>query len=338
MLITGHVPDIKYPIWISRGFSGKIFNYIPEVLQCGRVAVVTDREEQALHMDRFKQQFEEKNIELKIITIDGTEAGKNLDTAKLVYDHLNDLALTTEDVLIAFGGGSILDITAFVASTYLGGISFWQIPTTLLSMIDSSISTVCHLNFRSSKDMISTNSAPQGVIIDPDLLDTLAPKQKANGYVRMIQYGYLQNPKLIDMLEADDCEISKLIALSIHSKLELINKDPFFLSFGQPVSDAIQGHFRFLKYLHGEAVALGMLASSPTDRLCNLLKKYDLPVFIEGVNQDTLVKKAARICCLQGQRYKFVKVMSPGQIEIESIEAENYESVLNQMISVLHNS
>ncbi|NLW12132.1 MAG: 3-dehydroquinate synthase [Clostridiaceae bacterium] len=337
MLVNGHVPEIKYPVWVARGALNNIFDYIPDILKTGRVAAVTDREVFALHLPALRSQFEARGVAFHVITVDGSEAGKNLESVLNVYDHLNDLTFTSEDTIIAFGGGSVLDIAAFAASTYLGGVGYWQIPTTLLAMIDSSVSTSCRLNFRSSKDMIKIDACPQGVIIDPDLLGTLTEKQMANGYVRMIQYGYLRNPELIKMLEATEQDISELITTSINCKLELMTRDPFFLSFGQPFSDAIQGHFRFLKYSHGESVALGMLASSPSERLTDLLEKYKLPVTIEGVTSETLVRRAAKICQLHGHQYRFIKVQAPGQIQIESIESEDYEKVLAKMITVIEN-
>jgi 3-dehydroquinate synthase len=141
----------------------------------------------------------------------------------------------------------------------------------------------------------------------------------ANGYVRMIQYGYLRNPELINMLEASEQDISELITTSINCKLELMTRDPFFLSFGQPFSDAIQGHFRFLKYTHGEAVALGMLASSPSERLTALLKRYKLPVSIEGVTSDTLYAERRRFAScmdinIDSSEYKRLVIFRSSQL------------------------
>jgi 3-dehydroquinate synthase len=337
IVINGHVPDIKYPVWVTSGALNNFFDFVPDIVKTGRVAVVTDREVSVLHLPVLRDLFEQRGIAFHSIVVDGTEAGKNLDSVRDVYDHLNDLSFTTEDTLIAFGGGSILDVVAFAAATYLGGIDYWQIPTTLLARIDSSVSVSCRLNFRSSKDLLTIKACPQGVIIDPDILRTLSDKQMANGYVRMIQYGYLQPPELIDLLDADDRDLCALITKAIHSKLALMPRDPFFLSFGQPVSDAIQGHFRFLKYLHGEATALGMLAASPSDRLTSLFRKYNLPVTIEGVTSETLVRRAAKICALQGHQYRFIRALNPGQIQIESIEQDDYERVLTEMIAVIEN-
>jgi 3-dehydroquinate synthase len=333
MLLTGHVPDANYPIWIESGSLGHVIEIIPEFGECSRVAVITDREISALHLGKLKEQFDAVQIPFHSVIVDGNEAGKNLDSARDVFDFLNDLAWTTQDRLIAFGGGSIQDIAGFAASSYMGGIPYWQIPTSLLAMVDSSVSQDCHLNFRSSKNMISLPSCPSGVLIDPQLLSSLPPNQLANGFARIIQYGYLQSPELIDLLESKSYELTDLIERSIRCKSELLKMDQLFLTFGQPLSDTIQGHFRFLKYLHGESIALGMLAASPGERLFNLLKQYNLPVFIEGVASDTLMKKAAKTCCLQGEHFRFVRVPEPGQIEIETINTADCEKFLADMIN-----
>src|SRR5690554_2880609 len=109
MLVNGHVPEIKYPVWVARGAVNNIFDYIPDILKTGRVAAVTDREVFALHLPALRSQFEARGVAFHVITVDGSEAGKNLESVNNVYDHLNDLTFTSEDTIIAFGGGSVLD-------------------------------------------------------------------------------------------------------------------------------------------------------------------------------------------------------------------------------------
>lgn len=332
MILTGLSTVQSYPVHIESGCSTRIPELFPEWVSHRRLVIITDREVAGFHLARFQQQFAAIGLKVPVITIDGSEAGKNLDSVKAVIEQISDCELTREDCLLALGGGSVIDVTAFTAAIYLGGIQYIQIPTSLLAMIDSSINPSCSLNFRSSKNLIGTNSHPFSVLVDPDYLRTLPAKHLANGFAQMIQYGYLYKPELIRILEENAWNMDDLIAMSVRTKIELHRNQPEYLGFGQPIGNAIEGHFRFLKYLHGEALALGMLAAAPSERLRALLQQFHLPTQVEGVAPDTLVKKAVRICALDGHESSVVRVSEPGSPRLVLVPSAEIEAVIAEMV------
>ncbi len=335
MLLTGQSCDREYPIHVQAGCIGQLNRLLPQLTEHHRLIIVTDREVTGLHLARFQQQITALGLKTLAVTTDGSEAGKNLDSVKQVYEQLLDMELTSRDCLLALGGGSVIDLTAFVAATFLGGVDYVQVPTSLLAMVDSSISLTSRLNFRSSKNLIGVPNNPLAVFVDPDFLQTLPPKHLANGYAQIIQSGYLQDEQLISSLESGTWDRPEIIFKAIAAKIAVMKRDPRLLQFGQPVGDAIEGHFRFLKYMHGEALALGMLAASPNDRLRQLLVRFHLPVTIEGVAPETLIKRMARNCALHGDTIDLVRVSQPCQPVIETLQVSTLDPVLSGLIHAI---
>lgn len=335
MLLTGHSSNRSYPIQVQSGCAGELAQLLPQLAARRRLVVVTDREIAGLHLARFQQQMAALGVKIAAVTTDGSEAGKNLDSVKQVYEQLSDMELTAKDCLIALGGGSVIDVTSFVAATFLCGIDYVQIPTSLLAMVDSSISPYSRLNFRSSKNLIGVPNRPSAILVDPNFLQTLPAKHMANGYAQIIQYGFVQDERLISLLESGTWDLSELIALAVQAKIAMVERDVRLLQFGQPVGDAIEGHFRFLKYLHGEALALGMMAASPNDRLRQLLIRFRLPVTIEGVAPHTLLKQMMRNCVLRGDAIDLVRVTEPGHPVIETLPVSEIEPVLADLIMAI---
>ncbi|HBP38052.1 MAG TPA: hypothetical protein DD640_04805, partial [Clostridiales bacterium] len=281
------LPGLPYPITIQRGSAYRIPEIFRERLAGRRLVVVSDREVSALYRQTLNEQFKAGGANPCFLTIDGSEAGKTPESVRSLYEQLSDMEMSVQDLLVAFGGGSVIDVTAFAAATYLGGLDYVQVPTSLLAMADSAASPVCRLNYRSTKNLLSLACRPAGVLIDADLLKTLPPRLMTNGYAQIIQFGCVQNPAILEMMETNSLDIEELLTAALAARIRLLADFPEGLNFGRPIGDAIEGHFRFLKYLHGEALALGMLAASPSDRLRRLLGQYKLPVHLEGVNSET---------------------------------------------------
>jgi 3-dehydroquinate synthase len=327
--------SLPYPITIDRGSAWQM-----PLLMAGRPArrrliVVSDREVAALYQERLKECFKLSGTPAHILVIDGSEAGKTLESARSLYEQLSDLEMSVSDLLVAFGGGSVIDVASFVGSTYLGGLDYVLVPTTLLAMADSSSSLQCQLNFRTSKNLLGMPCQPTQVLIDIDLLKSLPPKHLANGYAQIIQYGYVQDPTIIDMLENGGEDMETLLKAAIAAKQAILATNPAGTDFGQPIGNAIEGHFRFLKYLHGEALALGMLAASPSDRLRGLLTRYHLPTRLEGVSTDSLIRRMQRVDLQLGASARLVRVAVPGETDVQMLDLDQTEAVYQAMLAVI---
>ena len=323
------------PITIERGSIWRIAEKYQARINGHRLVVVSDREVGALYQQPLKEHLQTGGTAVHFLTIDGSEAGKTLESARSLYEQLSDMDMSAADLLVAFGGGSVIDVTAFVAATYLGGLDYLQVPTSLLAMADSSASPTCKLNFRSTKNLLELPCSPLDVLIDIDLIRTLPPRHLANGYAQIIQFGCIQDPQILNQMENGGFDLEQLIGAALAAKRQILASHPESLNFGQPVSDAIEGHFRFLKYLHGEALALGMLAAAPSDRLRRLLTQYHLPIRLEGVTADTLIRKMQRYDALRGSSVRLMRLSEPGRTYCQELAANQTETVYQAMLGEL---
>lgn len=191
--------------------------------------------------------------------------------------------------IIALGGGVTGDLSGFIASVYMRGIDYVHVPTSLLAQIDSSIGGKVAINTEFSKNSIGSFYPPKMVIVDPSALSTLPERQFSNGMAEMIKYGMIASRKLFDELKIKKIDeiIEEMIYESINIKKFFVEKDEFdktirrALNFGHTFGHAYESYYKYSKYLHGEAIALGMLELTlnrdAKEALVFLLKKYNLP-------------------------------------------------------------
>lgn len=255
-----------------------------------KLAIVTDKEVNGLHHTRFISELEQRGFVPTVIMIDGRQSSKNFDVVMNVFERLMDISFSGDDLLVGWGGGSILDVTAFVASTFLGGLHYCLIPTSLLGMLESAEADTAYLNYMSHKDCVSVACRPDAVIMDVEFLGTLPEAFMKNGYAQIIQYGMLDQITLLNRLVThadmfitiDECYLAK-------SRIKEQNKRAF--DFGKELKDAILEHFRFLRYSEGEALAFAMAAMNPSETLFKLYDLLRFPRKLEGVSKDSLLRR-----------------------------------------------
>ena len=227
------------------------------------------------------------------------EGSKSFFQYERIAKILLEKGIKKDSVIIALGGGVTGDLAGFVASTILRGIEYIQIPTTLLSQIDSSIGGKVGINTESSKNCIGSIYPPSLVLIDPKVLDTLPTRHFNNGIAEMIKYGMIKSRHLFEDLKTLDIKdnIGYYIYQSLLIKQELVEKDEFdekdrhLLNFGHTFGHAYEAFYKYNKYLHGEAVGLGMLLminKDIEDDLRTVLSKYNLPTEDEASKDDLL--------------------------------------------------
>jgi 3-dehydroquinate synthase len=335
MVLTGIGPTGDCVLMINRGLSKSADSYTNCCPQGSRVIVITDREVFALHYAALAAFLTTTGRKVHPITIDGSEAAKNPDNIRAIYDQLSDIECGPDDVIIAFGGGSAIDLASFAAATYMGGIPLVLMPTSLAAMVDSSVNHRCCLNFRSARNVISTPSHPRAVLIDPDFMKSLSARQMANGYAQIIRYGMIADPKLIELMTIGTSDIQDMIGRAVNARLQTEKENPDFLGFGESFGDAIEGHFRFLKYQHGEALALGMLAVCPTEQMRELLQHFHLPQKLEGVTPDTIVRRIVKSFQVSSRSRFLVRVHDVGAPYSEPLELDRLEPRITELISVL---
>lgn len=249
-----------------------------------RVLVVTD----SGVPQEYAQCVARKCRQARIYTLPCGEGSKNLHSYRLLLQEMLELGMERGDCVVAVGGGMVGDLAGFAAATYMRGVDFYNIPTTLLSQVDSSVGGKTAVNMDGVKNIVGAFAQPRAVLIDPDTLRTLPWRQMAAGLAESIKMAVTCNAELLAFLErCDDLTdaLPRLIADSLTVKAEVVERDPAekglrrVLNFGHTIGHALEGCAQG-QLLHGECVALGMLPMCAADlrpRLARLLEKYGLP-------------------------------------------------------------
>ena len=217
------------------------------------------------------------------------EQAKSVQNFQKILNFLADKNFDRTDLIVAVGGGVVGDISGFVASSYLRGIQFIQIPTTLLAQVDSSVGGKTAINILSGKNLVGAFYNPKGVIIDTNVLHSLPNRQLKAGLAEVIKYAFIQNKALFSLLKKypkkilskDHKIIEEIIFLSLQTKAKIVTKDEkengirAILNFGHTFGHAIEAHGKYKKILHGEAVAKGMRIASKISYLENLISEKE---------------------------------------------------------------
>lgn len=326
--------ETTYPIYCGEHYAQlSLAELLAEELVGAQVAIITDREVSGYYISEFVRQFECIGIKPMVIIIDGSQAAKSSDSVKAAFERLTDIEFSQKDLLIALGGGGVLDVAGFVAATYRKGIRMISVPTSLLAMLESSIAPSVYLNFQSYKNQIGTDFAPEKVIIDTAYLATLPVRFQANGFAQIIQYGLIKAPDLLEVLATPHLDMPNLVERCLALRQQIAAENPLYLTLGQELGEAIESHFRFLKYTHGEARALGMLAFWPEADLERLYLRFGLPTEVTGVTPDTLRRRVLRNYDNYNGAVSIVKLRSLGHPYLQEISTEDLPALYEQLLA-----
>jgi 3-dehydroquinate synthase len=273
--------DRAYPIHIGRGLLNKPALIMPH-LKRKQVAIVTNTTVAPLYLEKLTKALKAHGVAVIEIVLPDGEAYKNSETLNTIYDALLQNRCERSTTLIALGGGVIGDLTGYAAATYLRGVPFIQIPTTLLSQVDSSVGGKTGINHPLGKNMIGAFYQPKLVLADTDTLQTLPKRELSAGVAEVIKYGLIRDEDFFDWLETnihalmrlDDTVISYAIYRSCQNKAEVVAVDEHetgeraLLNLGHTFGHAIENAMGYGVWLHGEAVAAGtMLAADLSQRM-----------------------------------------------------------------------
>ncbi len=339
-ILTLDLPQGGYPIRIEAGALKR-----PEILQAGvaerrRVAIVTNDVVGPLYLAPVLAAFARHDP--LVITLPDGEAQKTLSTIDTIVDRLLGAHCDRQTTLIALGGGVVGDITGFTASVYQRGVPFIQIPTTLLAQVDSSVGGKTGVNHVRGKNMIGTFYQPVSVIIDPDTLATLPPRERAAGLAEVIKYGALGDAEFFAWLEAhmaslvalDGASLAFAIERSCRAKAAVVMADEreagvrALLNFGHTFGHAIETGAGYGNWLHGEAVGVGMLMAADLSvrlgllappaaaRLQALVAAAGLPTVPPPLSAASFLELMAVDKKAQGGRIRFVLLHGLGSAEV----------------------
>jgi 3-dehydroquinate synthase len=332
----------SYYLYIDKGLIKKIGDRLNEMEIDKKVAVITNPLVNNLYGHYLEDSLKSADFNIHFIDIPDGEEYKTLETAVKIYDSLINFKMERQSFLIALGGGVIGDITGFVAATYLRGVPYVQIPTTLLAQVDSSIGGKTAVNHPKGKNLIGAFYQPRSVFIDIDTLKTLPREEVLCGIAEIIKYGVIRDRDFFEYLEGN---IERLINLdeevttysikrSCEIKAEVVSRDEResglrgILNFGHTIGHAVESLTDYRGYRHGEAVAIGMAyasrlslksglcSSEDYERVVNLIKAADLPTAISGLDADAIIDSLYLDKKVKEEKIRFILLNGIGSVEM----------------------
>ncbi len=333
----------SYPIHIGSGLLSNIELIMP-VLSHKRAAIVSNTTVAPLYLDGFKKALESRGIKIVSVILPDGEQYKNSETLNLIYDALLSNRCERNTPLIALGGGVVGDMTGYAAATYLRGVPFIQIPTTLLSQVDSSVGGKTGINHPLGKNMIGAFYQPQLVLADISTLSTLPDKELRAGLAEVIKYGLIRDLPFLEWLEInmkkllarDESALQYAIARSCENKAAVVGNDEresgerALLNLGHTFGHAIENGMGYGAWLHGEAVAAGTIMAADlscrmgwineqdVNRIQQLFIKAELPVVAPKMGGDKYIELMGMDKKIIDGQMRFVLLKALGQAVISS--------------------
>ena len=353
-ILNVELDDKSYPIYIgSNLLSSK--SLLSDHIQGKQVMIVTNTTIAPLYLEKLKDALVDFNVE-SVVLPDGEEF-KTLETLNKVFDALLKAKFDRSSTLVALGGGVVGDITGYAAASYQRGVNFIQVPTSLLSQVDSSVGGKTGVNHELGKNMIGAFYQPKAVIIDVDTLDTLSDQEYSAGMAEVIKYGLLGNADFFYMLETNIESIMarnkdliiEIIFNSCKDKASIVALDEFergkraLLNLGHTFGHGIENAFGYGNYLHGEAVSIGMvmaaklsmdegyLSNEDAIRVESILSKADLPISIKkSIGSETLIEAMSLDKKSIDGKIRLVLLKALGDSYLtDSYSKENFNGVVN---------
>lgn len=347
--ITVHMNEVPiYDIKIERDFS-KLAEYFALLGVKGRkICIVTDSNVGSLYAQAVKEELEKTDNKVFVYTFEAGESNKTLETVQNVYEFLILNHFDRNDMLAALGGGVVGDLTGYTAATYLRGIDFIQIPTSLLAQVDSSIGGKTGVDFRAYKNMVGAFHQPKLVYMNISVLGSLSTRLFNSGFGEIIKHGLIkdlayyrwlkENTEAIRSLDYDALE--HMIEVSCNIKRNVVENDPkekgerALLNFGHTLGHAIEKLMDFKLY-HGECVVLGMIAALEISKNRGILtaqeceaayemfEMYEFPMTVSGISVDDIIQTSKRDKKMDANVIKFILLDKPGNAYIDRTVTED---------------
>ncbi len=306
------LPENGYDILIGEHLERDCTGFLENSGFSSRVLVITDTNVGKIYADKLEEIIEKTGRQASVYTVQAGETSKSLETAEKVYTKAIEAGLDRKSAIIALGGGVVGDLAGFAAATYMRGVPFLQIPTSLLAQVDSSVGGKVAVNHQLGKNLIGAFYQPKQVFIDLDCLSTLPRRELSTGLGEVVKYGVISDESFFSYLEENSDAVMSLqlpvlehlVLRSCEIKARVVTEDEkeaglrAILNFGHTMGHAIEKETRYVRYNHGEAVAIGMMGAAylsremgligdgEISRLEQLLNKFSLPSTAEGCTED----------------------------------------------------
>lgn len=341
--------DFSYSIYLEKDFS-RLTEAISQCRQAdGKVCIVTDTHVEPLYGEAVRKELEKAFPKVTCFAMEAGEDHKQLSTVQDLYTHLIHNNFERRDCLVALGGGVVGDLTGFAAATYLRGIDFIQVPTTLLAQVDSSIGGKTGVDFDSYKNMVGAFHQPKLVYMNLHTLDTLDTEQFACGMAEILKHGLLRDSAYYQWLEHHQAAIldkdiqvlQEMIFRSCQIKGDIVEQDPHekgpraLLNLGHTIGHAIERKMDF-QMLHGQCVALGCTAAAflsmrrgligkdVLDKIEKMNRFFHLPVQTDpDLSTEELLETTKKDKKMSGGRIRFILLRRIGEAFVDHTVSED---------------
>ena len=309
-----------------------------------KILIISNKEIADIFGSKILASLEKLNLKAEIYTIKSGEKYKTLNTLSEIYDSASKFGLGRDSLMIALGGGIVGDITGLAAATWLRGVDYVQVPTTLLSMVDSSVGGKTAVNHPNGKNLIGAFYQPKAVFIDTKTLNTLPAREFKAGMAEIIKYGVIDDEDLFKFLESKD-NIKKILNLkndylvkiirnSVETKSKIVSLDEkeqgirAKLNYGHSFGHVIENLCGYGNYLHGEAISIGMRIAGKiafdrglwetedAKRQNQLLKAYGLPTKIPKMDKKEIIRVLMGDKKVKGGKMRFILPTGIGSVDI----------------------
>ena len=334
----------NYNILIENNILSLCGKYIREVTKAKNAVIITDDTVDSLYSATAEKSLSENGFNVLKYVIPHGEDSKSAANFISILNFLANKKISRTDIIVALGGGVVGDLSGFVASSFLRGIEFVQIPTTLLSMVDSSVGGKTAINLDAGKNLAGAFYQPAVVLCDPTTLKTLPKETFSDGCAEVIKYGIINDRPLFDKLKSGINNIDEIIENCVKNKRDIVNIDERdtgirqLLNLGHTIAHTIEQNSNF-EISHGSAVAIGMyyvgkisnkmgyLTDSELEEIKNILKLYNLPCDCPYTT-DEIYKVAVSDKKVGSGSINLVLPYSIGDTRLYKVEIENLSSVL----------
>lgn len=342
----------KYDILIRKGLIENVGSEIKEIYGGVKIAVITDKNVYSIYGDTLSNSLVSYGFQPKFIVVDPGEKSKSIKILENVYSELIKFKITRGDIIITFGGGVIGDLGGFAASTYLRGIDYVQIPTSLLAQIDSSIGGKVAVNLEQGKNLVGCFYHPKKVLIDPNMLNTLPVEFIKDGLGEVIKYACIKDSNFYELLvnikskeELLD-NIEKIILTCCNIKKEIVEQDErdigirMILNFGHTLGHAIENYYNYETYTHGEAVAIGMYYITQksealgytelgtSDKIKKILLNFNIEYSFPNMDMDYISKLVLLDKKNISENINLILLKKIGEAFIDQIPIKNIDNFL----------
>lgn len=354
--IKVQLPNHSYDLMIVDAHLDGVGEWLKALWTPRMIALITDENVAPLYADHVKKQLEPLGYKVIVFTVPAGEESKSLEMATMLYEQLAHYQFSRKDGVVALGGGVIGDLAGFVASTYMRGLSFVQIPTTLLAQVDSSIGGKTAVNLESGKNLVGTFYQPDGVWIDVATLQTLPWQNVREGIAEIVKSAAIADAQLWERLSElkDEKDLlrhsEEIICACCAIKRKVVEEDEkesgrrMILNFGHTIGHAIEKTMGYGTVSHGEAVAVGMVQISQaaeeksqmpkgiSEQIKKMLEKFHLPTEMkpEYWNEIELYKALVHDKKNEGEKINLVLLETIGTAKIISMPTEEMKNYLKQ--------